>query len=164
MMRRGHPLLGSRLTEKAYSLAGHAVVSSPARSNILFAQFLQRRGIDRRIVMSTPHHLSLPAIVEETDLLATVPLATGTRFVKLGTVELVRLPFKPPSFSVQQNWHRLYHHDPRSLWLRGCVAELFNDATDEWVEVEAELYGREMRRRPAVARRRRTLRAAAVRA
>jgi DNA-binding transcriptional LysR family regulator len=158
MMRRGHPLLGSRLTEKAYSLAGHAVVSSPARTNLLFEQFLQRRGIERRIVMSTPHHLSLPAIVEETDLLATVPLATGARFVKLGTIELVRLPFRPPTFSVQQNWHRLYHHDPRSLWLRGCVAELFNDATDEWVGVEAELYGREMRQRPAPVRRKQTSR------
>jgi hypothetical protein len=77
-------------------------------------------------------YLSLPGIVEETDLLATVPLATGARFAKLGTVELGRLPFKPPSFSVQQNWHRLYHHDPRSLWLRACIAELFNEASDEW--------------------------------
>jgi len=149
MMRRGHPLLGARLTEKSYAEAGHAVVSSPARSNMLFEQFLQRRGIERRIVMSTPHHLSLPAIVEETDLLATVPLATGARFAKLGTVELVRLPFKPPSFAVQQNWHRLYHHDPRSQWLRACVAQLFNDATDEWAETEAELYGRELRQRPS---------------
>lgn len=152
MMRRNHPLLGAALTEAAYAAAGHAVVSSPARSNALFEQFLQRRGIERRIVMSTPHHLSLPAIVEQTDLLATVPLATGARFAKLGTVELVRLPFKPPSFSVQQHWHRLYHHDPRSLWLRGRIAALFNDATDEWAEIEAELYGREMRRRPSTAR------------
>jgi DNA-binding transcriptional LysR family regulator len=149
MMRRGHPLLKTPLTEKSYADAGHAVVSSPARSNTLFEQFLQRRGIERRIVLSTPHHLSLPAIVEETDLLATVPLATGARFVKLGTVELVRLPFKPPSFAVQQHWHRLYHHDPRSTWLRSCVAALFNDGTDEWVEVEAQLYGREMRQRPS---------------
>lgn len=149
MVRRGHPLLNGRLTEKAYAAAGHAVVASPARSNVLFEQFLQRRGIERRIVMSTPHHLSLPSIVEATDLLATVPLATGARFAQLGMVELVRLPFKPPSFDVQQNWHRLYHHDPRSQWLRACVAELFNDATDEWVEIEAALYGREMRQRPA---------------
>lgn len=149
MMRRGHPLAGRRLTEAAYAAAGHAVVSSPARSNLLFEQFLQRRGIERRIVLSTPHHLSLPAIVEETDLLATIPLATGARFARLGTVELMPLPFKPPSFSVQQHWHRLYHHDPRSLWLRGCIATLFNDATDEWVGIEAELYGREMRRRRA---------------
>lgn len=149
MLRRGHALLGARLTEKTYASAGHAVVSSPARSNALFEQFLQRRGIERRVVLSTPHHLSLPAIIEDSDLLATVPLATGARFAKLGTIELVRLPFKPPSFAVQQHWHRLYQHDARSAWLRAQVAGLFNDATDEWIGIEAALYGKDMRRRVA---------------
>lgn len=152
MMRRGHPLAGGRLTEKAYAAAGHAVVSSPARSNTLFEQFLLRRGVERRIVLSTPHHLSLPAIIEATDLLATVPLATGARFAELGMIDLVRLPFKPPTFAVQQHWHRLVQHEPRSTWLRACVAGLFNDATDEWVEVEAALYGKEMRQRPPAGR------------
>lgn len=148
MLRRGHPLAASRLSEAAYAAAGHAVVSSPSRSNLLFEQFLMRRGIERRIVLSTAHHLSLPAIIEETDLLATVPLATGARFARLGTVNLVGLPFKPPSFSVQQHWHRLYHHDPRSQWLRGRIASLFNDTTDEWLEMELALYGRDMRSLP----------------
>ena len=145
MMRRGHPLSVTRLTEKSYAAAGHAVVSSPARSNTLFEQFLQSRGVERRVVLSTPHHLSLPAIVSRSDLIATVPLAAAALFVELGTIELVRLPFEPPSFAVQQHWHRLYHHEPRNAWLRGQVASLFNDATDEWVEIEARLYGKGMR-------------------
>ncbi len=153
MMRRGHPLTGARLTEKAYAAAGHAVVSSPARSNVLIEQFLQRRGIERRIVLRTPHHLSLPAIIETTDLLATVPLATGARYAELGMIELVRLPFKPPSFAVQQHWHRLYQHEPRNAWLRAQVAHLFNDTTDEWVEIEAVLYGKELRQGPPAGRR-----------
>jgi DNA-binding transcriptional LysR family regulator len=152
MMRRGHPLGASRLTEKSYASAGHAVVSSPARSNSLFEQFLSSRDIERRVVLSTPHHLSLPAIVSRSDLIATVPLAAGAQFAELGTIELVRLPFKPPNFAVQQHWHRLYHHDPRNLWLRAQVASLFNDATDEWIEIESRLYGKESRR-PAVLKR-----------
>lgn len=147
MLRRGHPLEGRRLTEKAYAEQGHAVVASPARSNELFERFLDRRGIQRRIVLRTPHHLSLPAIIEETDLLATVPLAAGVRFARLGGVQLVRLPFEPPSFAVQQHWHRLVHKDPRSKWLRSQIAALFNEAADEWREVETALYGVAMRRR-----------------
>lgn len=146
MMRRGHPLF-QHLTEQSYAAVGHAVVSSPARSNILFEQFLQARGIERRIVLNTPHHLSLPALIEETDLVATVPLATAARYAKLGLIELVGLPFTPPSFTVTQNWHRLYHHDPRNRWLRGEIARLFNDKTDEWIGIEAALYGAEMRQR-----------------
>lgn len=146
MMRRGHPLGASRLSEKSYASAGHAVVRSPARSNILFEQFLQRRGVERRVVLSTPHHLSLPAIVSKSDLIATVPLATGALFAEFGAIQLVPLPFRPPSFPVQQHWHRLYNRDPRNAWLRGQVANLFNDATDEWVEMEARLYGKSVRR------------------
>lgn len=152
MVRRGHPLSAARLTEKSYASAGHAVVSSPARSNTLFEQFLQSRGIERRAVLSTPHHLSLPAIVSRSDLVATVPLAAGALFAELGTIELIRLPFEPPSFAVQQHWHRLYHHDPRNSWLRAQVAGLFNDATDEWVGIESRLYGTGMRGRPRAVR------------
>lgn len=145
MVRKGHPLEGSRLTEKAFLKFGHAVVASPARSNDLFEKFLEQRGLKRHIVLSTPHHMSLPAIIEETDLLATVPLATGARFAQLGTVQLLGLPFDPPTFSVQQHWHRLVHHDARSQWLRSQCSALFNDASDEWREVEAALYGTDLR-------------------
>lgn len=141
MIRRGHPLEGNRLTAKVYSEQGHAVVASPARSNEFFEKFLDRRGIQRRIVLRTPHHLSLPAIIEETDLLATVPLATGVRFARLGGVQLISLPFTPPSFAVQQHWHRLVHKDPRSRWLRSQIATLFSNASDEWRDVEVALYG-----------------------
>lgn len=139
MLRRGHPLANGGLTERAYSEAGHAAVQSPARSNTLFDQFLRKRGATRNIVLSTVHHLSLPAIIENTDLLATVPLATGARFAAQGSIELVRLPFRPPTFEVQQHWHRLFQRDPRSVWLRAQVAALFNDASDEWLQIEAKL-------------------------
>ena len=141
LMRRGHPLGAGLLTTKAYAVQGHAVVASPARSNELFERFLERRGIQRRVVLRTPHHLSLPAIIEGTDLLASVPLAAGMRFARQGSVQMARLPFKPPSFPVQQHWHRLVHDDLRNKWLRRQIAMLFNDSSDEWREMERALYG-----------------------
>lgn len=151
MLRRGHPLTVRPVTEKSYSEIGHVVVSSPARTNALFEAFLEKRSIKRRIVLETPHHLSLPAIVESTDLMATVPLATGARFVQLGMVELLRLPFTPPSFAVQQHWHPLVHHDARSQWLRKQVTHLFNVESDEWRDLQASLYGRSFRPNPVQA-------------
>lgn len=141
MVRRGHPLAEQGITEKSYTEIGHVVVSSPARSSSLFERFLERRAIRRRIVLQTPHHLSLPSIVESTDLLATVPLATGARFAKLGMIELLPLPFTPPSFAVQQHWHPLVHHDARNRWLRQQVVQLFNAQFDEWQGLEKALYG-----------------------
>ena len=142
MLRPGHPALKTPLTERIYGELGHAIVTSPSRSDELFEHFLGRRRIERRVALRTPNHLSLPAIIEQTDLIATVPLATAHRHAQAGLVELARLPFDPPFFAVRQYWHRRGHHDPRVRWLQSQMSALFNDATDEWVDVERQLYGR----------------------
>jgi len=145
MVRSGHPLAGGRLTAKVFAAAGHVVVTSPSRSGQLLELQLRRRGIKRRVVLSTPHHLSLPAIVSNTDLIATVPLAVAMRFAESALVRLVPLPFLPDLFDVQQHWHRRYQHDPRHSWFRRQLAMLFNEASDRWLEMERSLYGTDLR-------------------
>lgn len=146
MLRHDHPLTADPLSLRSYSEAGHAVAVSPARTTALLNSFLEKRSIKRRIVLQTPHHLSLAAIVESTDLIATVPLATGARFVPLGMVKLLPLPFTPPSFAIQQHWHPLFHRDPRNQWLRSQIAQLFTPESDDWRELQDALYGPSLRR------------------
>lgn len=152
MARRGHPLsqqalAGQPLSNADYLAVGHAAVSSPARSTGLLEGFLERRGLQRQVVLHTPHHLALPGILEQTDLLATLPLAAGARLAQLGALQLLRLPFEPPSFPVQQHWHRRVQHDARHRWLREQVASLFSEASDDWRQIEAALYGPDYRQR-----------------
>lgn len=147
LVRRGHPLDRGRLTTKAFAELGQIVVTSPARSGRLFDTWLHRKRIKRRIVLRTPHHLSLPTIVESTDLIAIVPLAVGARFATTNAVDLVALPFKPPMFNVEQHWHRRFQHDMRHRWLRQQIATLFNDRTDDWAVVEHRLYGTGLRKK-----------------
>ncbi len=141
MLRRDHPALARTLTKDAYGTLDHAVVTSPARTNELFERFLERHHIRRRIAVRTPHHLSLPFIVAQSELVATVPVATAYYFARLGAVAMAPLPFKPPVFSVQQHWHRRNHKNPRTVWLRQQMTSLFNDASDPWLETEREFYG-----------------------
>lgn len=140
MLRPGHPVGAHGLTLARYGALRHAVVSAPARSDDLFEDFLQRQGIHRQIGLRTPHHLSLPSIIETTDLIATVPLATADRFARLGLVEIRPLPFAPPVFEVQQNWHARNHDEPRMRWLRREIAGLFNERSDPWQRLQAQLY------------------------
>ncbi|MBL8267449.1 LysR family transcriptional regulator [Steroidobacter sp.] len=147
LVRRGHPLDRGRLTAKAFAQLGHVVVTSPARSGRLFDTWLQRQRIERRVVLRTPHHLSLPAIVESTDLIATVPLAVATRFADTSPLQVMPLPFKPPMFNVEQHWHRRLQSDARHRWLRQQVASLFNDRSDDWVALERRLYGGQLRKK-----------------
>ena len=144
--RRGHPLERGRMTAQAFSQVGHVVVESPSRSAALFASWLKQRRITRNVVLRIPHHMSLAAIVETSDLIATVPLAVADWYARHGAVQITPLPFKPPVFGVHQHWHRRYQHDPRNSWLRQQISQLFNERSDDWREIEQNLYGASLRR------------------
>ena len=141
IVRRDHPLDRGRVTSAAFSRFGHIVVESPSRSSALFESWLAKRHIERTVVLRTPHHLSLPAIVEATDLMATVPLALAVWFARHEAVRVAPLPFTPPTFEVHQHWHGRFHKDERHKWLRQQVSLLFNERSDDWKAVERALYG-----------------------
>jgi DNA-binding transcriptional LysR family regulator len=134
LMRSGHPRYAKRLSLKAFLEIEHAVVHAEGRSHELFEKLLGRRKIRRKIVLHTPHFLSIPVIVSRSDLMATVPHALALYFARLAPQQfaVAMPPFEISGFDVKQHWHRKFHHDPRSRWLRSEVAALFNDATDEW--------------------------------
>lgn len=142
--RVGHPL-GRKLTARHYEGCGHAVAATPARSTALLEKFLTRQGIARRIMLRTPHHLVLPEVVAHTDLIATVPLAVAGHLAGRGDIQVLALPFKPPSFAVQQHWHRSVHKEPRNQWLRSQIYSLFAGHSANWAALERRLYGRPTR-------------------
>ncbi|PCE23931.1 LysR family transcriptional regulator [Paraburkholderia acidicola] len=133
MMRSGHPLASAPLTLAQFVAAGHAVVRAEGRSQEVLEKFLEKKRIRRRAVLETPHFMSLPFILARTDLIATVPHAIGFAYVtEHASITLVEPPLLLPRFDLRQHWHRKFHNDPRTSWLRGVVSELFNDALDEW--------------------------------
>lgn len=124
--RRGHPALKGGLTKAVYQALGHVVIATPAKSTSLLERTLERQRIARRIVLSTPHHLSLVAVISSSDLIATIPLGTALDFAKRGGIEVLALPFRPPMFGVHQYWHRRTHNEPRNRWLREQLRQLFD--------------------------------------
>ena len=141
MVRKNHPIIKQGLNKDNFQDLGHAVVSSPARSNSILEKALDRYKIKRNIVLETPHYLTLPSIIKETDLVASVPLAIASYFADLGLVEILGLPFRPPVFSVRQYWHKRVNQDPKHKWLRTEMINLFNKRSDPWLDTEISLYG-----------------------
>ncbi len=129
LLRSGHKIRGDSLSMQQFLDLGHAVIRSEGRSQEVFERYLVKKKIERRVVLSTPHFMSIPFIISTTDLVATVPLAVGTSFAQFADVKLMQPPIAIPKFDLKQHWHRKYHEDARSKWLRSVVAELFyNDA------------------------------------
>jgi len=133
LMRAGHPLRGRRLTLESFLALEHAVVRAEGRSQEIFERFLERKKVRRKIVLLTPHFLSLPMIIARSDLVTTVPHALALYFSRLSPdLAIVQPPFQIAGFDLKQHWHRKFHNDSRNQWLRRQVTQLFNDETDEW--------------------------------
>jgi DNA-binding transcriptional LysR family regulator len=132
LLRTGHPIKTHKLTARQFMALGHAVVNAEGRSQEVFERFLQKQGIRRRVVLNTPHFMSLPSIISASDLVATVPLAIGVWFSSTARVRMAKPPYPVPKFDLKQHWHRRVNNDPQSRWLRELVYSLFNEDVDEW--------------------------------
>jgi len=128
-----HPVLARSLTRETFLELEHAVVYPEGRSQEIFERFLARHRISRKVVLVTPHFMSLPMIIARSRLVATVPHAIGVFFTRWSVgIRVVPPPFKVPPIVLKQHWHQRFRDDRRHRWLRAQVADLFNEKSDEW--------------------------------
>ena len=133
LLRADHPVVKGRLTVRQFLALEHAVVRAEGRTLEMFEKFLERNRLHRKVSLMTPHFMSIPMIVARSDLIVTVPHALGMWFSATNAnLRTVALPFRVRDVDLKQHWHRRYHEDARSRWLRQFVYGLFNDDTDEW--------------------------------
>ena len=124
IVRSGHPTIGQRLTMKEYLAASHAVVRPDGREHV-FEQFIQQRGLQRRVLVELSHFMSLLPVIEGSDMIATVPRDLADVCRRYGDLRIVEPPIKSPVIAVHQFWHARFHKDPAIVWLRGVVRSLF---------------------------------------
>jgi DNA-binding transcriptional LysR family regulator len=124
LLRKEHASIGRKLSMKQFLEASHAVVKPDGREHV-FEQFLQKKGISRRVVVELSHFMSLLPIVENSELIATVPRDLAEFFVRHGEVRIVDTPMKSPVIDVHLFWHLRYQKDPAHSWLRKVIFDLF---------------------------------------
>jgi DNA-binding transcriptional LysR family regulator len=125
LARTDHPVTGNVITLEQFAQADHAVVEQEGRSQEVFERHLASLGIERRIVLRSPHFMSVPLLIARSDVIATVPLAVARIYTQIIGLKMLALPFRSPSVDLKQFWHRRSHGDPGTIWLRRLVAELF---------------------------------------
>jgi DNA-binding transcriptional LysR family regulator len=126
LLNAKHPIKGERISMEDFLRIGHAVISAEGRSQEVFEQLLAKHRIERRIVLSTPHFMSIPFIIASTDLLVTVPYAVGESFAKIANIRLIEPPLDIPQFDLKQHWHRKYSKDDTNMWIRSVLVKLFS--------------------------------------
>ncbi|HTM02073.1 MAG TPA: LysR family transcriptional regulator [Vicinamibacterales bacterium] len=124
LLRAGHPLWKPRLPVSAYLAAEHVVIRAEGRSQEVLERFIERRRLRRKAAVYTSHVLSVPFIVMESDLMATLPYAVVTRFAALTPQVAAALPPFDISYDLKIHWHRRFDNDPRNMWLREQLATM----------------------------------------
>jgi DNA-binding transcriptional LysR family regulator len=117
---------GEKMTLDSYCERPHVVVSPLLGRMSVFDAALARMGRQRRIVLTTQHHLILPILLErDPSLIGTVPEVLMKGWPHRGTLRTFKLPFEFPSFEISQYWHGRFHTDRQHVWFRNLIADCF---------------------------------------
>ncbi len=124
MLRQDHPRIRERLTLTQYEAEDHALVDTSGTGHGQLEEAIARQGIARKVALRVPNYLAIPFVIEQTDMLVTLPTRLGEVLKGRGNFKVLKLPFKTPAFTVKQHWHERFHHDPGNQWLRRVIADL----------------------------------------
>jgi DNA-binding transcriptional LysR family regulator len=87
-------------------------------------EHLQAQGLQRRIVVRSPHFGLAPAMVARTSLVLTTGRQFCSRYIDKLPVRILRCPVVFPPLTYYQLWHDLTHASPAVRWLREQVRDV----------------------------------------
>ena len=125
MLRNGNPLGKPRLTLERYLSARHLVVFHTGILVKSIEDTLQNLTHRREIRLTVPYSNTIGAIMEGTDMIATVAKSLAVHLAGNSRFRIVPTPVKFPKFSYTQIWHPRYDSDPAHRWLREVVRSAF---------------------------------------
>ncbi|TCP13016.1 DNA-binding transcriptional LysR family regulator [Crenobacter luteus] len=121
-----HPRIRDALTLAQFEAEEHAVVTSSGTGHLILEREIARQGIARRIALRVPNYLGVAFVVEQTDMLVTIPERLAEVLEGRGRFKAFPVPFELPDYAVKQHWHERFHHDPGNRWLRKAISDLLS--------------------------------------
>lgn len=117
--RLGHPaIINGAIALETYALLPHALVTLRRDASGEIDKALARHHLQRRIVVTTPHMLALPALISTTELVTALPHRIAARLESWHHLELFKLPVELETWTVSMLWSRLADKDTANRWLR----------------------------------------------
>jgi len=123
LSRRDHPALTERMTLETYLSMRHIVLGTPSNSRPMIDLALSKRGLRRQIAVTVPHFISMPVMVQSTDMVCTLPRRMARLYADNFRLESHVLPLRLPQFPVYLIWHEAQAADAGHQWLRSHLTE-----------------------------------------
>ena len=120
-LRQGHPMAKDRISLDEYMGMTHIHISS-RRTGLGYVDLaLGKMGLQRRIALRSQHYLMASQVLQQTDMVMTVP----ERFARRHQLNYVRLPVNDvPPLETHLYWHESTDQDPANRWMREQMIEL----------------------------------------
>lgn len=118
LARNNHPLLEGEVTMDGYLKAQHILVSSRAEGPGIEDFELSRMGVQRKIRLRCQHYFAACRVVEQSNLLVTMPETYARIIAEQAQVSLLTPPAELPAVDVHLYWHRAYEKEPALQWMR----------------------------------------------
>ena len=118
LARDGHPLTAKTLEMEGYLSAKHVLVSSRTEGPGIEDFELSRLGVQRSIRLRCQHYYAACRVVEDTDLLLTMPEAYARIIAERANIRMMNPPAGLPSIDVHLYWHKAYEREPALIWFR----------------------------------------------
>lgn len=123
LLREKHPHARRRLTLRTFAEIAHIRPLYPDRERLgSIDTILRSRGLSRRVAVTVPHYLTIPAIVANSDLLGIVPERLARREARLRRLKIFEPPLPLPDISIVMAWHERRQFDPAHRWFRERLA------------------------------------------
>lgn len=124
VVRTKHPLAKKGLTPNSYVAFPHVHVSPRRERGSVVTRALSELGLERRVALEVPYFSLVPALLRDSDLIATVPSHLGNWFAREHGLAALSPPVRLPEFEVCMAWHPRFEREPGLSWLRSLVAKL----------------------------------------
>jgi len=116
-----HTSIKGSLSVEEYVDARHVAVFYKLEGPGVVDTMLAQQGYSRRSVVFVPNFATVPFLVAESDLIATVPRRVALRFRNMLSLQVLPIPVIIPILRLTMLWHERTHSDPAHMWLRELI-------------------------------------------
>lgn len=124
LARREHPGIGEQMSLETFLRLQHVVLTPHHNNRPMIELALEKRGLKRQITLTVPHFLSMPAVVQRSNLICTLPRRMAYIYADHFNLRAYKTPIHTPEFPIYLIWHDIWDVDPGHSWLRNHLIAL----------------------------------------
>ncbi len=113
-----HASVDKKITIKQFESLQHIIVKPSGKLRSGIFKILHQEGISRTPLCSVTHFNAVPALIENSPYVATLPKRICMQLVKERPLKMIETPTDFGQFPFHLVWHKRYQNDPAHQWLR----------------------------------------------